>query len=101
MRYSESLRSVATSFVVSANGARHDEQIPHRIPLIRIAGPREEAVVLIELRGVVLQGEPEALQVGIAGGAALALVHGQGEIDAGAVDLAPADAVGAADLEPE
>src|SRR6266571_3673420 len=35
------------------------------------------------------------------GGAAFALVHAHGEIDAGAVDLAPADAVRAADLESE
>src|SRR2546422_8620437 len=39
--------------------------------------------------------------IGITGGAPFALVHAQGQIDARAVDLAPADAVCAADLEAE
>ena len=81
----------------------HDEEVAHRIALVRIAGAGKQAIVLIEFRRVVFQRHPQPLQVGIAcrGRTALALVHAQGELDAGAVDLAPADAVRAADLEAE
>ena len=76
---------------------KHDEQITDGIALVRIARAWKETIVLIERRGIVLERHAEPLQVGVTCRAALALIHGQRQLDAGAVDLAPADAVGAAD----
>ena len=80
---------------------KHNEQIAHRIPLIGIAEPRKQAIVLVELGRIVGQRHAEPLEVGIAGRAALPLVHAQRERHAGAIDLPSPDAIGVANLEAE
>ena len=80
---------------------KHDKEIAHRIPLIGIAEPRKQAIVLVELGRIVGQRHAEPLEIGIAGRAPLPLVHAQRERHAGAIDLPSPDAIGVANLEAE
>src|SRR5438034_749153 len=73
-----------------------------RRALLRIAGAGEQAVVLVELRGIRLERQAQPGEIGVPRQhGALALVHGERQLHRLAHDLAPAHAVGAADLEPE
>ena len=80
----------------------HDEVVAQRRALLRIAGAGEQAVVLVELRGIRLERQAQPGEIGVPRQhGALALVHGERQLHRLAHDLAPAHAVGAADLEPE
>ena len=78
---------------------KDDELIAHRIALIRIARPREQAVVLIELRRVIFERDAEQLEIRLISGATLTLVDAQRQRHARPVDFSTAHAVGIADLE--
>ena len=78
------------------------EVVAQRRPLVGVARAGEQAVVLIELGGVRLQRHAEPREVRLTGRQSLfALVHREREPHGLAGDLAAADTVRAADLEPE
>ena len=80
----------------------HHEVVPHGRALQRIAGAREQPVVLVERVRVGRERQPEAREVGLVGGhRALAAIHREGECHGLPCDLAPTHAVGAPDLEAE
>ena len=80
----------------------HREVVAQRRPLAGVARAGEQAVVLIEFRGVRLQRHAEPREVGLAGRQGLlALVDREREPHGLPGDLGAAHAVRAADLEPE
>ena len=79
----------------------HDELIAHRIALIGIARARKQPVVLIERRRIVGERQTQPGEIRVTRRRALALIHAQRHREAAAIDLAPADAIRIADLEPK
>ncbi len=79
----------------------HDELIAYRIALIGIARARKQPVVLIEGRRIVGERQTQPGEIRVTRSRALALIHAQRHREAAAIDLAPADAVRVADLEPK